>query len=156
VTQLRFVRYRVSRRLGRILTRTAALLTLGRMPPFVSSSAIVVVRNRILVIIDPILDEPTLPGGHLKWAEKTEAAVIREVHEETGYTVVPIRLVGVFAGQEWTREPGVVRLVYEADITGGSLVSSSEGRAVWTRLEELVRSDSRDAQIVQSSLDRST
>jgi ADP-ribose pyrophosphatase YjhB (NUDIX family) len=124
------------------------------MPPFVSTSAIVKVKDRILVVIDPILNDPILPGGHLKWAENPEAAIIREVREETGYTVSPVRLVGVFAGHEWSGEPGVVRLVYEVGITGGSLASSGEGRAAWMRLEELVRSDSRDAPIVQSWLDR--
>jgi len=137
------------------VTCTAALLTLGRMPPFVSTSAIVVVKERILVVMDPILNEPILPGGHLKWAENPETAIIREVHEETGYRISPNRLVGVFAGQEWSGEPGVVRLVYEAAITGGSLASSSEGRAAWMRLEQLVKSDSRDAQLVRSWFDRS-
>lgn len=149
-----FLRYRVSRHLGRIVTRTAALLTLGRMPPFVSTSAVVVVKERVLVVIDPILSSPTLPGGHLKWAENPEAAISREVYEETGYTVSPGRLVGVFAGPEWSCEPGVVRLVYEAGITAGSLASSGEGRAAWMRLQEFVRSDSRDAPIVQSWLNR--
>jgi ADP-ribose pyrophosphatase YjhB (NUDIX family) len=120
------------------------------MPPFVSTSAVVVVKERVLVVIDPILNDPILPGGHLKWTEDPEAAIVREVREETGYMVTPVHLVGVFAGQEWSCEPGVVRVVYEASITGGSLASSGEGRAAWVRWEELVQSGSRDAPIVRS------
>ena len=77
MTDFRRWQYRVSRRLGRLITTTAAVLTLGRMPPFVSTSAIVVEGDKLLVVIDPIRQEPVLPGGHLKWREGPEAALVR-------------------------------------------------------------------------------
>jgi ADP-ribose pyrophosphatase YjhB (NUDIX family) len=141
--------YRISRLLGRIITRAAAALTLYRMPPFASTSALVVEGGRILVVIDPLRREPILPGGHLKWREKPSFALSREVQEETGYRVEPRDLVGVFAGEDWTGEGGVVRLIYEAQIVGGSLASSPEGEARWMSLDDLARSESRDAGIVQ-------
>ena len=147
-------RYRVLRALGRLVTLLAAGLTLGRMPPFVSTSALVVDGDRVLVVVDPVRGEPTLPGGHLKWAEKPLAAVIREVQEETGYVIHPGKLVGVFSGREWAGERGVVRIVFAATVAGGSLSSSPEGEAAWIPLDELLSSSTRDAPIVQGWLER--
>jgi ADP-ribose pyrophosphatase YjhB (NUDIX family) len=118
------------------------------MPPFVSTSAVVVVRDRILVVFDPIRREPILPGGHLTWRESPEAAIVREVREETGYLIEPRRRLGVFAGEEWSGEPGVVRVIYEGEIVGGSLHSSSEGEARWIPVKDLLRSTSRDALVL--------
>lgn len=36
------------------------------------------------------------PGGHIKVGETIKDAVIREVEEETGYSIEPIRLLGVY------------------------------------------------------------
>jgi 8-oxo-dGTP diphosphatase len=142
-------RYRVLRRLGRSVTRIAAALTLGEMPSFVSTSAIVVDGQSLLVVVDAIRNEAVLPGGHLKWDEDPQEAVIREVREETGYTIEPGDLIGVFAGKERAGERGIVRLVYEASVVGGALTSSGEGEARWLPLAEVAASETRDAWLVQ-------
>jgi ADP-ribose pyrophosphatase YjhB (NUDIX family) len=141
--------YRLSRRLGRLTVRTAALLTLGRMPSFVSASAVVVQSGRVLVVVDPIRGEPVLPGGHLKWDEDPRDAVIREVREETGLTVKPTGIVGVFAGREWAGEPGIVRIVYRAVVESGDLQSSPEGDATWMSVSEVIGSHTRDTAILE-------
>ncbi|MBV9279512.1 MAG: NUDIX domain-containing protein [Chloroflexi bacterium] len=147
------LRYRVARWLGRFTTRLAALLTLGEMPPFVSTSALIVDGQRLLVVVDAIRGEPVLPGGHLKWAEKPASALVREVREETGFVVAPHALVGVFAGKQWAGEAGVVRVVFEASVTGGAIASSSEGEATWMSLGDFVASDTRDAPVVRGWLE---
>jgi 8-oxo-dGTP diphosphatase len=147
-------KYVLLRGLGRFATRTAALLTLGEMPPFVSTSAIVVTGEQILVVDDPIRQEPTLPGGHLKWKESPVAAVVREVREETGLRVQVGSLVGVFAGVEWAGEPGVVRVVYEANVVGGALRPSHEGEARWVALQTLLNGHSRDVPLIRGWLQR--
>jgi 8-oxo-dGTP pyrophosphatase MutT (NUDIX family) len=119
------------------------------MPPFASTSALVLQENRILVVVDPIRDEPILPGGHLKWRETPPEALVREVWEETGYLVEPGDLVAVLGGEEWVGEPGVVRVVYAARIIGGALKSSAEGEARWDDLDSLAGSTTRDAPIVR-------
>lgn len=149
---LRAWQYRLSRRLGRAATRAAALLTLGRMPPFVSASVVVEEAGRILVVLDSILGEPILPGGHLKWREDPAAAAVREVREETGLTVTVDRLIGVFAGPEWAGEPGVVRVIYRGRVSGGTIRSSGEGHACWWDASELAASATRDARIVRRAL----
>lgn len=146
--------YRVSRALGRGVTRAAAILTLGRMPPFVSTSALVVQDDAVLVVIDPVRQEPVLPGGHLRWTEEPHAAVVREVREETGYHIEPDGVLGVFAGPAWAGEQGVVRVVYAAGLVGGALSSSAEGEARWMSLAELADSDGRDAPLARLYLER--
>lgn len=146
---LRIWQYRLSRRAGRIITRVASTLTLERMPPFTSTSAIVTDGENVLVVIDPIRREPILPGGHLKWREKPEMAVVREVREETGYTIEPQALLAVFAGEEWSGEAGVVRVVYEAAVTGGALQESPEGVPQWMPARVLAGTDTRDAPIIR-------
>jgi ADP-ribose pyrophosphatase YjhB (NUDIX family) len=123
------------------------------MPPFVSASAVVVDGDRILSVLDPVLSEPTLPGGHLKWRETVVDALVREVREETGYLIEPRELLGVFSGEEWAGEPGIVRVIYEAAVVGGTLASSGEGEACWRPLRELARADTRDAPIIQRWLE---
>lgn len=101
------------------------------------------------MVVDPIRQEPVLPGGHLKWDEDPRDAVIREVQEETGLVVRPTRIVGVFSGAKWAGERGVVRVIYSAQWTSGDLKSSPEGEALWTPVEAAVSSSSRDTPIIQ-------
>lgn len=149
MTEFRTLQFRVSRAAGKGITRLVAALTLYRMPPFVSVSAIVADGDRILVVVDPIRNEPVLPGGHLRWHESPESALVREVHEETGYEVGVRELEGVFSGVDRTGDPGVVRVVYEAVLAGGELRSSPEGEARWTGIAELSDSATRDAAIIR-------
>ncbi len=143
------VRYRLSRTAGRLVTTTAAALTLGTMPPFVSASVIVIERDRLLLVIDPIRREATLPGGHLKWAESPTDAAVREAREETGYAVSVNDLFGVYSGQIAAGERGVVRIVYTATIVGGTLQSSGEGEATWMPVDTYSSSEARDAPIIR-------
>jgi hypothetical protein len=83
------------------------------------------------VVIDPIRDEPIIPGGHMKWDESPQETVVREVREETGLDISVRRLVEVYSGAEWAGERGIVRIIYEGAVIGGSLVSSAEGEARW-------------------------
>jgi ADP-ribose pyrophosphatase YjhB (NUDIX family) len=147
-------RYRIARAAGRLVTRVAAVLTLGKMPPFVSASAIVPRGDEILVVIDPILREPVLPGGHLRWTESPRHAVVREVREETGHEIEPGHLLGVYAGREWAGENGVVRVVFEGELRGGALRSSAEGEACWVRARDLAGTRARDAPIIRIWLER--
>ena len=101
------------------------------------------------MVVDPIRREPVLPGGHLKWRETPERAAVREVREETGYDVEIRTLLGVYGGEEMTGEPGVVRVVYAADITGGSLRPSPEGTPIWLSLDAIA--GTRDASIVRAA-----
>lgn len=62
------------------------------------------------------------PGGVLELAEDIEDGLRREVREETGLTVEPVALTGVY--KNLTR--GIVALVFRCRVTGGKLALSDE------------------------------
>ncbi|WP_329117325.1 NUDIX hydrolase [Streptomyces sp. NBC_01465] len=70
----------------------------------------------------------TLPGGGMDHAEDPLETVVRELDEETGYTVEPVRLLGIDSiTRRYPRKLGMfadfhgLRIIYEGKITGGEL-----------------------------------
>lgn len=92
----------------------------------------VLVQNRV----DPDWSGYTFPGGHVEAGESFTDAVIREVREETGLTIVAPRLCGI---KDWPEEDGsrYMVLLYRADRFSGTLVSSGEGEVSWVELDAL-------------------
>jgi len=60
-----------------------------------------------------------LPGGSVEFGEPVTDAIVREVREETGYEVEPVRLVGVYS------RPDLEQIVTYADGNVIHYVSSS-------------------------------
>lgn len=91
----------------------------------------------------------TMPGGGLEPGEDPEAAVRREVREETGYKVVVDELLGIHSRVIPARRrvtPGAskplhtLRIVYRARITSGKLRFEKNGStdmAAWYPLDEV-------------------
>ena len=71
-------------------------------PPHVTVAAIVTRNDHFLMVEE--LDQGSRvinqPAGHLEPNESLDQAVVREVHEETGYWVEPTAVIGLYQYQE--------------------------------------------------------
>ena len=74
------------------------------------------------------------PGGVLELEESIESGLIREVEEETGLRVEPVRLTGVYKNME----RGIVALVFRCDVlTRARHVPDEVEEIRWLTIEEL-------------------
>ena len=77
----------------------------------------------------------TLPGGHVEPGESFTDAVVREMQEESGLTVLDPVLCGV---KQFPIDDGrYVVFLFKATAYTGTLASSEEGEMHWIKKEEL-------------------
>jgi ADP-ribose pyrophosphatase YjhB (NUDIX family) len=97
----------------------------------------------------------TLPGGGIEFGESPEAAVVREVEEETGLKVRPDGIAGIdnlFIQRDHEEFHGL-RIVYNATVTGGELRHEASGTTdlcEWHRFANL--SELRLVELVESGI----
>jgi 8-oxo-dGTP pyrophosphatase MutT (NUDIX family) len=74
----------------------------------------------------------TTPGGVIEPDEAPADAVVREVGEETGLLVEPVRILGVFGGPRFVvrypngDETQYVMIVFDCRVVGGELNSDTD------------------------------
>jgi len=123
--------------------------------PLVGVGAIIFRRGRILMAQrgkQPLEGWWSLPGGALELGESLEDAVCREVLEETGLVVKPVKLFEVFEriirDTAGAPEYHYVLIDYVCRVTGGELRAGDDVSHVeWVR-----RGDLPDLQITEGTL----
>ena len=81
--------------------------------PIVGVGGVLIHEGKVLLIQrakDPLRGRWMIPGGTVEMGETLEEALVREMAEETGLTVTPRRLLGVFDRIE--RQNGIVDFHY--------------------------------------------
>ncbi len=79
----------------------------------------------------------TLPGGHVEKGENFHDAIIREVKEETGLTIIKPILCGIEEYKQMNDEDRYIILFYKCNKFTGELKSSNEGEVYWLKKDEL-------------------
>lgn len=104
-----------------------------RGAPRVAVDGILFQDGKVVAIVrrnEPFRGRPALPGGFVELGEGTEAALVREVLEETGLETRVVRLVGVYSDPDRDPRGHVVSIVYELEATGGSLKAGSDASGI--------------------------
>jgi 8-oxo-dGTP diphosphatase len=114
--------------------------------PILGVGGVVIHGNRVLLIRrgrEPLKGEWSIPGGMLELGESLEDGVKREVLEETGLKVRPLKVLTVFDRIQKNGERVQYHYVivdYVCRPTGGRLKSGSDVLdARWVEREELAR-----------------
>jgi 8-oxo-dGTP diphosphatase len=113
--------------------------------PLVGIGALIFQRGRILMARrgkEPLKGWWSLPGGAVETGETLDQAVRREVREETGLEVQPVRMFEIFErimhDAEGATEYHYVLIDYVCRVTGGTLCAGDDVAYVqWMRQDEL-------------------
>jgi len=113
--------------------------------PLVGVGAIIIEKSRIVLVKrarPPLQAEWSIPGGVLEVGELVRDAAIREAREETGLTVEPGELLGVYdrilRNPERRVQYHYVLIDFQCRRVGGDLAAASDAAEVrWFTQEEL-------------------
>ncbi len=97
--------------------------------PALTVDGIVVEQGSVLLIRrrnPPFAGCYALPGGFVDYGERVEAAVAREVQEETGLAVAVDRLVGVYSAPDRDPRGHTVSVAYLVHRVGGTLAGADD------------------------------
>lgn len=132
----------------------------GTWKPHVTVASIVEKDNQFLCIKE-LIDGKTVinqPAGHLDPNETLIDAVIRETQEETGYTIIPESLIGIYKWKHPTKHKTFIRFVFSATVTDHDPNQELDDgilEAVWPSEDELKNGDTplRSPMVLQSIRD---
>ena len=113
--------------------------------PILGVGAIILKRNRVLLVErakSPLKGYWSLPGGALETGEHLQEGIRREVLEETGLVVEPVRVVTIFErimrDGKGKPEYHYVLIDYLCRVTGGTLRAADDvSRVAWVPRQSL-------------------
>jgi 8-oxo-dGTP diphosphatase len=124
--------------------------------PALAVDAVIVKDGQIVLIRrkrEPFRGQYALPGGFVKYGETVDAALRREVLEETGLVVEIRSLVGVYSNLSRDPRGHVVAIAFRASIVRGALVGGSDAaEALLYDVTKLPQLAFDHAQIIQDAL----
>ena len=97
--------------------------------PGLTVDAVIVQDGKIVLIRrrrEPFRGQYALPGGFVKYGETVEAALRREVLEETGLVVQIESLVGIYSDPRRDPRGHVVSVAFTASVVEGALTGGSD------------------------------
>ena len=80
-----------------------------------------------------------LPGGSIEPGEEPAESVVREIWEETGLRVIPVRLAGIYGGPDGFHtypngdEMAFIAMVFVCKVAGGGLGDHNDGESLELR-----------------------
>jgi ADP-ribose pyrophosphatase YjhB (NUDIX family) len=113
--------------------------------PRVGVGALIIKGDRILLVErggQPLKGYWSIPGGLVDVGEKLNDAIIREVREETGLDVKPLKVIEIFErimrDTKGVAEYHYVLIDYLCRVTGGDLKAADDAAGVeWVRRKDL-------------------
>ena len=126
--------------LAGLIYRIIVLLTLGQISPLLGAGIIIEEDDRILLIDRSDGLGYTIPGGIVRHRETVEECVLRESHEETGYTVKITGFVGVYSALNRDPRFRAIAITFKGRVVEGAPRSSTEGAPCW-RSPDYARGD---------------
>jgi len=124
------------------------------MRPF-ACDALLIESGRILLIKrgnEPFKGQWALPGGRLEDNETAEECLVREMEEETGLRVEPVKLIGIYS--DLGRDPrGMISAAYLVKRTGGIQKAGTDAaEAGWFEIAKLPPLAADHARIIADAL----
>lgn len=101
--------------------------------PSVAVDGIVLQRGKLVAVTrknPPYEGRPALPGGFVELGERVEAAVVREVREETGLRAAVKYLIGVYSDRRRDPRGHVVSVAFALRRVGGELLAGSDASEI--------------------------
>ncbi|SRR6266702_157876 len=129
--------YGVFRWLVSVCFNILNLMLGGNLPPLGSASVMVEEQNRYLVVESPD-GSIVFPGGFTRWREHPMQTALREAREETGLHLRLGDMVGYYSTISRSfAQMSTLTIIYHAEVVGGELRGSIEGRPHWRSEAEL-------------------